>query len=102
MSHQSQYYFCVTYKNSDIDRSSCMSTGKKVPPAHAQQVFNLRFSLFWVAVIARVGCVSADLVTLGCGISTLGIGASTLGMCIACHATWFARTLLRMVLAFAC
>ncbi len=39
MSHQSQYYFCVTYKNSDIDHSSCMSTGKKVPPAHAQRVF---------------------------------------------------------------
>ncbi len=40
MSHQSQYYFCVTYENSDIDCSSYMSTGKKVPPAHAQQVFN--------------------------------------------------------------
>jgi hypothetical protein len=61
----------------------------------------LRLSLFWVAVTARVGCASADLVTLGCGVSTLGIGASTLGMCVACHAAWFARTLLRMVLAFA-
>jgi hypothetical protein len=39
MSHQSQYYFCVTDKNSDIDRSSCLSTGKKVPPAHTQRVY---------------------------------------------------------------
>ncbi len=39
MSHQSQYDFCVTCENSDIDRNSCMSTGKKVPPAHVQQVF---------------------------------------------------------------
>jgi hypothetical protein len=61
----------------------------------------LRLYLFWVAVIARVGCTSADLVTLGCGVSTLGIGAYTLGMCVACHAAWFAQTLLRMVLAFA-
>ena len=61
----------------------------------------LRLSLFWVAVTVRVGCASADLVTLGCGVSTLGIGASTLGICIACRAAWFARTLLRIVLAFA-
>ncbi len=57
-------------------------------------------SLFWMAVTAWVGCTSANLITLGCGVSTLGIGTSTLGMCLACHAAWFAQTLLRMVLAF--
>ncbi len=61
----------------------------------------LRLSLCWVAVTARVGCASAILVTLGCGVSTLGIGSSTLGMCVACCAAWFAQTLLHMVLAFA-
>jgi hypothetical protein len=61
----------------------------------------LGLSLFWVVVTARVGCASANLVTLGCGASTLGSGASTLGMCVACHAAWFAQTLLCMVLAFA-
>jgi hypothetical protein len=58
-------------------------------------------SLFWVAVTTRVGCASANLVTLECGVSNLGIGASTLGMYVACCATWFVQTLLRMVLAFA-
>jgi hypothetical protein len=61
----------------------------------------LSISLFWVAVTARVGCASANLVTLGCGISTPGIGASTLGMCVACYAAWFVQTLLHKVLAFA-
>ncbi len=40
----------VQYKNSDIDRSSCMSTVKKVPPAHAQQVFTYYLVVFIVYV----------------------------------------------------
>jgi hypothetical protein len=42
MSHQSQYYFCVTYENSDIDCSSCMSTGRN---AFLQKKLNKAFQL---------------------------------------------------------
>jgi hypothetical protein len=48
-----------------------------------------------------VGCTSAILVTLGCGVSTLEIGSSSLGMCVPYHAAWFVQTLSHMVLAFA-
>jgi hypothetical protein len=54
-----------------------------------------------IVLVISVGCTSANLVTLECGVSTLGSGASTLGMCVACHAAWFAQTLLHMVLTFA-
>jgi hypothetical protein len=61
----------------------------------------LCLSLFWVAVTVRVECTSANLVTLGCGVSTLRIGASTLEMCVACHAAWVVLSLMHIVLTFA-